>query len=154
MKIVSALIQHHAGPTGDVLICKNKNGVWEFPTTKIRTNETAEEAVIRLAAEQLRMTVKPGKLAMIGAKKPEDGYVEHFACGNITHNTNFKFNFHEYYEAVNTWQSEPAGDVYEEYKWVHPSELAQYEFEGDDKCFMAKYDPWVNAREIPNVRMY
>ena len=39
MRFVSVLIQHHAGPTGDVLICRKKDGVWEFPTTKVRTNE-------------------------------------------------------------------------------------------------------------------
>lgn len=154
MKFVSALIQHHAGPTGDVLICKNENGKWEFPHTTVRCNETSEEAVARLAGEQLHMTVKAGKLALIGHKMPNDGTVEHIACGNITHNTNTKCDYHEYYEAINTWQVEPSGDTYAEYKWVHPSELAAYEFEGDDVNFMAKYDPWVNARFIPDVRMY
>lgn len=154
MKYVSALIQHHAGPTGDVLICKKNNGAWEFPSTKLRTNETPAQAIERLAGSQLGMVVKVGKLAMIGAKKPTDGYVEHIVCGNITHNTHTKEIFHEYYEAINTWQTEPVLNGYDEYKWVPASLLGQYEFEGDDSNFMAKYDPWVNAREIPNRRMY
>ena len=154
MKYISILVQHHAGPTGGVLICKNKNGVWEFPNVKQRTTETAEDAVTRLAMEQLGMAVKPGKLIMIGHKNPNDGYTEHIACGNITHNTNSKDNYHEYYEAVDTWQTEPTNAVYDEYKWVHPSELGQYEFEGDDVNFIAKYDPWVNSRFIPDRRMY
>lgn len=154
MKVVSVLIQHHAGPTGDVLICKKKDGVWCFPCTTLRTNETGEEAAARVAGEQLHMVVKVGKLAMIGRKKPSDGYVEHIVEGNITHNTHTKDDYHEYYEAVNTWQSEPCGCAYEEYKWVHASQLGQYEFDGDDANFMAKYDPWINGRDIPNCRMY
>lgn len=154
MKFVSVLIQHHGGPTGDVLICKKRGGTWEFPTDKVRTNETEEEAVSRIAWEQLHMKVAVGKLTMIGRHLKQDGYSEHIACGNITHNTNTKHDYHEYYEAVDTWQVEPKSDVYSSFKWVHPSELAQYKFEGDDKNFMAKYDPWINSREIPDCRMY
>ena len=151
---ISVLIQHHAGPTGDVLICKNADGVWEFPHGILRTNETEAEAAERIAWEQLGMKVVPGKLAMTGHKKPADGTTEHFMCGNITHNTNTKCNFHNYYEAVNKWQTEPAATVYSEFKWVHPSELGQYEYAGDDVNFMAKYDPWINARPVPDRRMY
>ena len=154
MKYISVLIQHHPGPTGDVLICKNKNGVWEFPSAKQYSNETPEDAAVRVATEQLGKAVKPGKLIMVGHKNINDGYTEHIACGNITHNTNSKEIYHEYYEAVNTWQTEPKKIVYEEFKWVHPSELGQYEFEGDDLNFMAKYDPWINAKFIPDRRMY
>ena len=154
MKTVSVLIQHHAGPTGDVLICKNAEGVWEFPHDVIRTNETDEAAAARVAGEQLGMTVSVGKLAMRGRKRPSDGWVEHLAEGNITHNTHTKFDFHVYYEAVNTWQSEPKAGTYAEFKWVHPSRLGEYEFAGDDANFMAKFDPWVNGRPIPDVRMY
>ena len=154
MKTVSVLIQHHAGPTGDVLICRNAGGAWEFPHDRVRTNEEDDAAAMRIAGEQLGMTVSVGKLAMIGHKRPEDGVSEHIPCGNITHNTNTKSQFHCYYEAVNTWQSEPKAGTYSEFKWVHPSELAGYEFAGDDVNFLAKYDPWVNGRPIPDVRMY
>ena len=154
MKFISVLVQHHAGPTGDVLICKNKDGVWEFPHDKIRTNETEAEAAERVVWEQLGVKAAVGKCTMIGRNRPEDGYVEHIVCGNITHNTNSHDNYHCYYEAVNKWQTEPKSEVYSEFKWVHPSELGEYEFEGDDKNFMAKYDPWINGREIPDVRMY
>ena len=152
MKYISVLIQHHAGPTGDVLICKNSDGVWEFPHDRIRTMESGEEAAERLAWEQLGIKVTAGKLAMVGHKKPQDGVTEHIACGNITHNTDTKCDYHCCDEAVNKWQSEPKLDG--EYKWVHPSELGQYTFAGDDANFMAKYDPWVNARQIPDQRMY
>ena len=152
MKTVSVLIQHHAGPTGDVLICKNADGVWEFPHDRERTNETEEAAAARIAAEQLGMTVSVGKLAMRGRKKPSDGTVEHLPEGNITHNTNTKDDYHLYMEAVNTWQTEPKTDA--EYRWVHPSELAGYGFAGDDANFLAKYAPWVNGQFIPDVRMY
>ena len=154
MKFISVLVQHHAGPTGDVLICKNRDGVWEFPHDKIRTNETEAEAAERVVWEQLGVKAAVGKCTMIGRNRPEDGYVEHIVCGNITHNTNSHDNYHCYYEAVNKWQTEPKSEVYSEFKWVHPSELGEYEFEGDDKNFMAKYDPWINGREIPDVRMY
>ena len=154
MKYISVLVQHHPGPTGNVLICKNKNGKWEFPCAKLCGTETSPEAAVRVAAEKLGMAVKAGKLIMIGHKNINDGYTEHIACGNITHNTNSKEIYHEYYEAVNTWQTEPQKLVYDEFKWVHPSELGQYEFEGDDVNFMAKYDPWVNAKFIPDQRMY
>ena len=152
MDYISVLIQHHAGPTGDVLIQKNGDGVWEFPHDRVRTNEPMEDAASRVAWEQLGMKVTVGKLTMVGRKKPQDGVTEHIYEGNITHNTNSKDNYHSYYEAVNTWQTEPRTDA--EYRWVHPSELGQYEFTGDDVNFMAKYDPWINAREIPDRRMY
>lgn len=154
MKTISVLIQHHAGPTGDVLICKNADGAWEFPHDRVRTNETDEAAALRVAAEQLGMTVTVGKLASLGRKKPSDGTVEHIACGNITHNTHTKDDYHCWYEAVDTWRTEPKSGTYGEFKWVHPSELGQYEFAGDDRDLMAKYDPWVNGRPIPDVRMY
>jgi ADP-ribose pyrophosphatase YjhB (NUDIX family) len=153
MNYISVLVQHHAGPTGNVLIGKNRDGVWEFPNGTVRTNETEAEAAARVCWEVLGMKVSVGKLAMIGHKKPQDGYVEHLACGNITHNTHTKSSYHVYYEAVNTWQTEPRCDIYTELKYVHPSELGQYEFAGDDKNFMAKYDPYVNADYIPDVRM-
>lgn len=154
MKTISVLIQHHAGPTGDVLICKNADGVWELPHDRERTNETDEAAAARIAGEQLGMTVSVGKLAMRGRKKPQDGVTEHLAEGNITHNTNTKDDYHLYYEAVDTWQSEPKTGTYDEFKWVHPSKLAEYDFAGDDVNFLAKYDPWVNGCFIPDVRMY
>ena len=148
------MVQHHAGPTGNVLIAQYKNGVWEFPNGTMRTNETEAEAAERIAWEVLGMKVVPGKMIMTGHKYPADGYVEHIVCGNITHNTHTKSNFHNYYEAVNKWQVEPKSDVYSEFMWVHPSELGNYEFEGDDVNFMAKYDPYINAAFIPDVRMY
>ena len=153
MTYISVLIQHHAGPTGDVLVCKNADGTWEFPCGKLRTNEPEDKAVVRIAWETLGVEVRPGKLTMTGHKNPQDGVTEHLYTGNITHNTNTKCDYHDYYEAVNKWQSEPRSGVYTEFKWVHPSELGQYEFAGDDKNFMAKYDPWVNGRFIPDVRM-
>ena len=153
MKYISVLMQHHAGPTGAVLICKNKDGLWEFPHGTVHTNESDSDAAARVCWESLGLDVSVGKLAMIGRKKPQDGYVEHFACGNITHNTHSKDNYHVYYEAVNKWQAEPRSTVYTEFKYVHPAELGQYEFAGDDKNFMAKYDPYINAGYIPDVRM-
>ena len=153
MKYISALIQHHAGPTGDVLIGKNSDGVWEFPHSTVRTNETEEEAVERMAWEILGMKVVCGKMTMIGHKMPQDGYVEHLYTGNITHNTHMKFDFHYYYEAVNKWQTEPKSDLYSEFRWVHPSKLGEYQFAGDDENFMAKYDPWINGNFIPDRRM-
>lgn len=154
MKFVSVLIQHHAGPTGDVLVCKKKNGAWEFPTDTVRVGETAEEAVARLASEQLHMTVKVGKMTLVGRHMPNDGYAEHLLCGNIRHNTNTKHDYHEYYEAVDVWQTEPQAGVYGEFKWVHPSELGSVEFVGDDMNFMAKYDPWIRGDVVPDRRMY
>ena len=154
MTEISVLIQHHTGTTGNVLVCKRPDGVWEFPHGTVRTNETDEAAAQRIAMEQLAMTISVGKLTLSGHKKPTDGTVEHIPCGNITHNTHTKCNWHNYYEAVNTWQTEPKSDVYTEFKWVHPSLLGTLEFAGDDVNFMAKYDPWVNGRFIPNVRMY
>lgn len=154
MKTISILVQHHAGPTGDVLVAKNKNGVWEFPNGTVRVNETETEAVERLAWEVLGMKVVPGKLIMIGHKKPEDGTVEHLYEGNITHNTHTKCNYHVYYEAVNKWQVEPKSDVYTEFKYVPASKLGELTYEGDDVNFMAKYDKYVNPGFIPDVRMY
>ena len=60
MITISILVQHHAGPTGNVLIAKNKNGVWEFPNGTMRTNETEAEAAERIAWEVLGMKVVPG----------------------------------------------------------------------------------------------
>ncbi len=153
MTEISVLIQHHAGPTGHVLICKTGEGPWSFPVGRCRTNETEEEAAERIAWELLRMKVVVGKLTLIGHKMPQDGTVEHIACGNITHNTHTKCNYHNYYEAVNKWQTEPESSVYTEFKWVHPSKLGEYAFAGDDVNFMAKYDPWINGRFIPDRRM-
>ncbi len=154
MKKISILVQHHAGPTGDVLIAKNAGGSWEFPQGTVRTNETEQEAAERVAWEVLGIKVTAGKLITIGHKRPQDGTVEHIYCGNITHNTHTKCDYHVYYEAVNKWQTAPKSDVYTEFKYVHPSQLGQYEFEGDDANFMAKYDAYVNPSAIPDVRMY
>ncbi len=154
MTSISVLIQHHAGPTGNVLICRNADGAWELPHGTLRTNETEENAARRIAWEQVGIEVTPGKLVTIGHKYPKDGYTEHILCGNITHNTHTKHNYHCYYESVSKWQTEPVAGSYTEFRWVHPTELGGYEFDGDDKNFIAKYDPWVNAREIKDVRMF
>ena len=154
MTEITLLIQHHAGPTGDVLVCQLPEGGWELPKGYIRVNETPETAVARTAWETLGIQVKAGKLIVQGKKYRKDGTVEHIPCGNITHNTHTKCDYHSYYEAVNTWQTEPKSEVYTEFKWVHPSELGQYAYAGDDVNFMAKYDPWINGREIPERRMY
>lgn len=153
MNYVSVLIQHHAGPTGDVLLVKNQNGVWGFPEGRVRTNETEAEACERIAWETLGMKVVAGNLLVQGRKYPQDGTVEHILCGNITHNTHTKDDYHSYYAAVNKWQVEPKAGVYTEFKWVHPANLGAEEFAGDDVNFMAKYDPYVNAGFIPDVRM-
>lgn len=153
MTEISVLIQHHAGPTGNVLVCKNENGVWELPKGRVRTNETEAEAAERVAWETLGIKITAGKLAMLGHKNPQDGCVEHIVCGNITHNSHTKCDYHCYYEAVNKWQAEPKVGTYTEFQWVHPSELGRLEFAGDDVNFMAKYDPWINAATIPDERM-
>jgi ADP-ribose pyrophosphatase YjhB (NUDIX family) len=154
MIYISALIQDQAGPTGKVLIGRTKEGVWEFPHDRIRTNESEEEAVSRMAHEVLGLTVKPGKLTMTGHKRPKDGTTEHILCGNITHDTHTKCDYHNYYEAVNLWGGEPKSEAYTQFTWVHPSELGQYTFAGDDASFMAKYDPWIHGGEIPDQRMF
>lgn len=154
MNYISVLIQNIAGPMGKVLIGQTEEGKWAFPTGRQRTNETEKEACERIAWENLGIKITVGKCAMIGRKRPQDGYSEHILCGNITHNTNTTCDYHSYYEAVNTWQAMPSSQAYAQLRWVHPSELGQYDFDGDDRNFMAKYDPWVKGREIPNVRMY
>lgn len=154
MTNISVLIQNIAGPMGKVLIGKNPDGTWSFPAGTQRTNEPAADACERIAWECLGIKVKAGKLAMLGHKMPKDGRTEHIVCGNITHDTNTKCDYHAYYEAVNTWQAEPESKCFTELCWVHPSKLGAYTFAGDDANFMAKYDPWINGREIPDVRMY
>ena len=154
MEYLSVLIQHHAGPTGDVLVAKNERGVWELPCGIVRVNESDEDAVKRVCWETLGMTVTPGRLEMLGHHYPLDGTVEHIVCGNITHNTHTKCDFHKYYTAVDTWQTEPQTGKYSEFMWVHPSELGRLEFGGDDADFTAKFDPWINGRPIPDRRMY
>ncbi len=153
MNTISVLIQNHAGPTGQVLVCRCAGTAWELPHGVARTNETGPEAARRIAWEQLSMTVSPGKLQMIGRKSPKDGYVEHIVCGNITHDTHTKCDYHEYYDAVDTWQTGPKVGAYTEFQWVHPSQLGSVGFEGDDKNFVAKYGPWKNGRTDPDVRM-
>lgn len=153
MNYISILVQHHAGPTGDVLIAKNADGLWEFPHGRARTNETEAEAAERIAWEVLGIKTVVGKRAMIGHKSPKDGSVEHLTVGNITHNTHTKCDYHCYYESVNKWQTEPNSQVYQEFKWVHPSQLAEYQFGGDDANFMAKYGPWISGGFIPDRRM-
>ena len=150
---ISVLIKHRQGPTGDVLLCRREDGLWEFPHGCARTNETDEEAAERIAWETLGMKIKVGKMTLTGHKNPQDGTTEHIACGNITHNTHTKCDWHNYYEAVNLWQTEPKPGTYDEFCWVHPSELGQLEYGGDDKNFMGKYDPWIRGGVIPNVRM-
>ncbi|MCR4771892.1 MAG: NUDIX hydrolase [Oscillospiraceae bacterium] len=150
---ISVLIKHHQGPTGDVLLCRKGSGSWEFPSDRARVNETDEEAAERIAWEQLGMKIRVGKLTLSGHKNPQDGTVEHIACGNITHNTHTKCDWHNYYEAVDVWQTEPRPGTYDSFMWVHPSELGAQEFSGDDKNFMGKYDPWIKGETVPNVRM-
>ena len=150
---VSVLIQHHQGPTGDVLLCRRGDGPWEFPNGRVRVNETDEEAAERIAWEQLGMKIRVGKLTLTGHKNPTDGTVEHIPCGNITHNTHTKCDWHNYYEAVNVWQTEPKTGTYDSFMWVHPSELGQLEYAGDDRNFMGKYGPWIRGETVPNLRM-
>ena len=153
MIYISLLVQHHGGPTADVLLGKNENGIWEFPNGHVMTGETEEEACERIAWEVLGIKVNVIKRALIGAKYPSNGVTEHILQRNITHNNRPKDVWHCYYEVYNKWQNEPVSDKYTEFKWVHPSELGKEEFEGDDKNFMAKYDPYVNPKFIPDVRM-
>lgn len=153
MKTISILVKHHQGPTGDVLIGKHGD-TWCFPSGTVHTGETEKEAAARVAAEKLGLQVKVGDLVMIGRKKPEDGSVEHLYCGNITHNTHSKENYHVYYEVVNLYQTEPKCCCCEELRYVHASELKDYAFTGDDASFMAKYAPYVTPAYIPDVRMY
>ena len=150
---ISVLIKHHQGPTGDVLLCRKGSGSWEFPSDRARVNETDEEAAERIAWEQLGMKIRVGKLTLSGHMNPQDGTVEHIACGNITHDTHTKALWHSYYEAVNKWRTEPQPGVYDEFKWVHPTELVEYGLEGDDAAFLSKYDPWIKGGFIPNTRM-
>ena len=154
MTEITLLIQHHAGPTGDVLVCQLPGGGWELPKGYIRVNETPENAVVRTAWETLGIQVKAGKLIVQGRKYRKDGTVEHIPCGNITHNTHTKCDEHWYYEAIDTYQTEPNAGAYAAFQWVHPSELGLVELTGDDKAFLDKYDPWINGRTIPDVRMY
>ncbi len=154
MTEISVLIQHHNGPTGNVLVCRRKGGAWELPKGIVHTNESEPEAAERIAWEALGMKITTGKLSMLGHKYPKDGKVEHIACGNITHNSHTKCDYHCYYEAVNKWQTEPKTGAYDEFQWVHPSQLGGLDFDGDDAIFIKKYDPWVNAACIPDVRMY
>lgn len=154
MKTISVLIQHHAGPTGKVLVCRKAGGAWTFPTGRARTGETEAQAAARIAWEQLAMDIRVGKLALTGHKRPSDGTVEHIPEGNITHNTHTKCDWHDYYEAVDLWQTEPVPGAYDEFMWVAAKELGSLAFAGDDANFMAKYDPWLNYREVPDVRMY
>lgn len=151
---ISVLMQDHAGPTGRVLLGKNENGVWEFPHGYRRVNETAAEAVERICFEVLGVRAVAGKLIVEGHKYPEGGTSEHFLCGNFTHNTRTKCDYHNYYEAVDKWSTEPESKVYTDFKWVHPSQLGAETYAGDDAAFMKKYDPYVNPDPIPDVRMF
>ena len=144
MTEISLLIQHHAGPTGDVLVCQRPDGVWELPKGYIRVNETPETAVQRTAWETVGVQAKAGKLITQGKKYKKDG----------THNTHTKCDEHWYYEAVDVYQEEPKAGAYSAFQWVHPSELGTVALQGDDQAFLRKYDPWINGRTIPDVRMY
>ncbi len=154
MTEISILMRHHAGPTGDVLVCQRPDGGWELPRGYVHVNEAPEAAVTRTVWETLGVQAKAGQLMVQGRKYPKDGTVEHIPCGNITHNTHTKCNEHWYYEAVNLYQAEPKQGAYQGFRWVHPSELEQVELTGDDKAFLDKYQPWVNGQTIPDVRMY
>lgn len=139
MVFASVLIKDIAGPNGKVLICRrNADSKWEFPQGKARTNEKPQQFVSRIAWEQLGIDVTVGQLQTRGRKLQGD----------------VKYDFHEYYDAVNTWKMEPKSGEYTEMMWVHPSELGNYDFCGDDQNFMGKYDPWINGREIPDIRMF
>ena len=150
---ISVLLQEHAGPTGRVLVLKDSDGGYRFPEGYVRVNESEAAAVERLVTEQFSVTAEAGRLLLIGHKKPADGYVEHLYEGNITHNTHTRCDYHCYYAAVRKWPealSVPAGS---ELCWVLAEELGALSFAGDDADFLAKYDPWVNGREIPDRRM-
>ena len=153
MNTISVLIRSHAGPTGEVLVCKTAGSHWELPHGTQRTGETPQQAAERIAWEQLSMKITVGSLQMTGHKAPQDGYVEHIVCGNITHNTHTKCDYHHYYDAVDLFQTGPKIGAYTEFQWVHPSELGGVGLTGDDGSFVAKYGPWINGRTIPDVRM-
>lgn len=139
MIFASVIVKDVKGSTGKVLICRRSPAdKWEFPCSKLRTNETPGRGVVRIAWEQLGMGVTPGILHMRGRRK---------SPGTL-------YDFHEYYEAVNTWHAEPAGNVFSETAWVHPSELGQYEFDGDDKAFVSKYLSWITGGEIKDAKLY
>ena len=133
MTHISVLIQNIAGPTGRVLIGKKDNGKWGLPTDTLHTMEDPARACMRIAWEQLHIDVHVSKLEMRGLRK--DG-----GC-------------HEYYSAVSARPQRPDEGWFAETAWVHPMELGQYEFDGDDEKFMAKYIPWLWCREVPDVRL-
>lgn len=153
MKYISILIRQNAGPASSVLVCKRAGGGWELPCGTVRTGETEQEAAVRVAWEQLQMETAAGRLAMLGHKYPKDGFDEHILCGNITHNTHTKHNWHCYYESSAHWKAQPRPGIYDQFKWVRPSELDRCGLSGDDGQFAAKYQPWACGGEIPDVRM-
>lgn len=77
---ISLLLQHHAGPTGDVLVCQRPDGGWELPKGYIRVNETPETAVIRTAWKHWAFRLRREKQIMQGKKYRKDGTVEHIPC--------------------------------------------------------------------------
>jgi ADP-ribose pyrophosphatase YjhB (NUDIX family) len=138
MLYVSALIQDIEGPYGKVLLCKKPDGTWCLPSGQVHTAETAEQAVARIASEQLGLTIRVGKLELRGRHKQPDRL----------------YDFHEYYSAVNIWQDAPHSESFTEFAWVHPTALDGAGFDGDDAKFLSKYIPWVTGRQIHDTRMY
>ena len=74
--------------------------------------------------------------------------------GEIPFATDGRALYYEPWTVLQRYQAEPNAGTYTAFRWVHPSELGLVELTGDDKAFLDKYDPWINGRTIPDVRMY
>ena len=110
---------------GKILIGQRKHGKtleykWEFPGGKLEQGETYEQCLAREMMEEMRLKIEVGEHFMDSAYDYDFGEV-------ILH----------CYWATCSNPNVPAVLDHEQYKWVAPDELPQYDFAPADKPIIA-----------------
>jgi 8-oxo-dGTP diphosphatase len=92
--------------------------LWEFPGGRVEDNETDQQALSRELDEEMQIKVEVGE-ASVAVTHEYSAYIINFCvyrCTLVTPEENIKkIGVHDY-------------------RWVHPSELDDYEFPGADQA--------------------
>lgn len=120
LAVAAAIIENEVG---QILIARRKmgkaqEGLWEFPGGKIEHNESVEDCLKRELQEEMNIQIQP-----------YESYGEHDHYYGSTH-------IRLYAHKANFVSGEIVLVDHDEYMWVYPTELGEYEFAPADVKFV------------------
>lgn len=102
-----------------ILIAQRKGsiacGIWEFPGGKVEVGKSLEDACVREIKEELRLDIQ----------------VDNFLCDII--DDSFQPAVHVYAYEAHIMQGTISLSAHTEYKWIHPEDVFQYQFQEADE---------------------